>query len=295
MHAQVLYLLFLIIRYISFNIGYSAVGEFETVEDVLGYLMDLHLSKLIFSSMVKARTGINGIAVVGPAGTGKTTYVYYAAKAAYIRFLCNQKGYGEKAGCIKYITGNYNLCFGRKCREPDDVDKMIRDYLFVGEEDILRLRDVLMKVSEEGRNLPFAFLDDLIVKFSFHAGGVLRDIAIALNRFAQYRRTFANVVIITSTHKNNIINAFSDFIVIHAREQLTKYYYVRYRRIVRTRQVKLGPRHGFMDALVTGVTIAWTDEIPRKSIFATPRWLEEEVDKRKRSIVLSYFNKFSES
>ena len=265
---------------------------------VFKHYSQLTLPKMVFEAL-NGRTENTGVAVVGHAGIGKSAYVYNSIKVGYMLHLCHGQDIGleDSVGCWEYITDEYgDICFGKACDEPDELDKKLRKYVFVGNEDIDRLNEYLKELigGEKPRRLPVLFLDDLALKGLYHMGGRYKELHIALKRLYQFRRTLARLTIVTSPSKDDLIDVFSDFRYVYGDADFSKVWFIRWEAF--RAKVTLKFHYGkFIDTYKTFYDLAWKDVIPRKSIFGMPKWLEEAIDARKRRILLDAFTRYEEA
>ncbi len=265
------------------------------ITEVLNILMGLKLTTIIHSTLIGSRTSTTGIAIIGPAGSGKSTYAYNAAKAAYLRLKCHKSQIPKVNECIKYAVDNYDLCFSSGCKEPDEIDWELRDYIFVGEEDIPRLVSIGTEIVEQRRSpLPFLFIDDVMIRGTYTLGGVYRQLAYLFKKSMQYRRALASLVILTTTTRSSLIDLYGDFIFIHAQERFYDYYYIRwYTAKVPYRMVDRALR--VYETYKALVRPEWTDTIPKKKAFGMPAWLEDLINKRKIGMIRTALSKYEKA
>ena len=272
------------------------IGD-ETYQ-VFEHYSQLTLPMRIFKAL-NGRADLSGYGIVGIAGVGKTSYAYYSVKVGYILYLCYDQDIGldDTVGCWNFITREYgDVCFGRKCKEPDAIDERLREFVFVSNEDIDRLNEYLKSLLSDGgaRRLPILFLDDLALKGLYHMGGRYRELHVMLKRLQQFRRTLARTVIVTAPTKDDLIDVFGDFVFVHGDADSRKIWFIRW--YAKKEKVTLKFHKGkFVNTYKTFFDIAWKDVIPRKSIFGMPKWLEEAIDARKRRILLDAFTRYEEA
>jgi len=230
------------------------------VLETLKFWLDKRLTKIFYSLMVGDK--YETVLILGKPGTGKSTYAYYALKAALVYKL--YKKLGEEV-----LKGAY--CWGAKCEERDYFDEILARYSFVGVEDVERLIRYLVGIAD-GKNKPhdFVFLDDLIYKYWHGAPASLKKLHTLYRDFLIFRRTFANKFVVgTAVYTKWVVDGF-----VQTSYVIEGKYYGKYRIFVRKKcEIKEGK-------YVCEKT--WADAIPVDEKYAMPKWLEEEIDKRKR-------------
>ena len=234
------------------------------------------------------RTDLSGFAIVGRAGVGKTNYAYYSIKVGYMLSLCHGHGisFGDTKACWDYVTKVHgDICFGRNCEEPDEIDEKLKDFVFVGNEDINRLTSVLRKMLDnDEKPLPILFMDDIALKHLYQLGGRYKELYVYLKRIYQYRRAIARTVVVTAPSKDDLVSVFTDFIFIYGNTDGVRIRFIRW--AAKKAKVTLSYEMGqFIETYRTFYDIAWEDVIPRRSIFAMPRWLEDLINRRKRAVI----------
>ena len=262
----------------------AGANAYEAFEHYAGLALPMQLYKAFIG-----RSDLSGFAIVGRAGVGKTNYAYYSIKTAYMLYLCHSRGISidDTKACWDYVTRVHgDICFGRRCEKPDGVDAKLRDFVFVGNEDIDRLTNLLEEVLAKGRKpLPVLFLDDLALKHLYQLGGRYKELYVHLKRIYQYRRAIARTVVVTAPSKDDLVSVFSDFIFVYGNSNGSESWFIRW--AVLKGKVTLKYHFGeFIDTYKTFYDIAWNDVIPRRSIFAMPRWLEDMINERKRAVLL---------
>ncbi len=264
-----------------------SVDNTEDLAEALSHLLDLRLTNIAYATVRRIRTGVNGVAILGPAGTGKSTYAYNALKAAYLLTKCEYEGIRGTSDCAKYVLSKFDICLGRGCEEPDEIDEELREYVYVGDDDIPRLIKVGMEIAEQGeRPLPFLFIDDILLKGTYQLGGKYKELMQLFRRTIQYRRALARLVIVTATSKKNLSDAvpFDDVVYVKAVEQFESYIFIRWMLM----RVPFAMRDSNMKTYTTYRMIyqpEWKDVIPRKKVFGMPIWLEKLINRRKLAIL----------
>lgn len=225
------------------------------------------------------------IAVVGPQGSGKTTYAYYSIKQAYILYKCAQEVAG-KAGsnmeqCVKRILSE--SCWGAECVEPDPIDQELRPYIYVSIDDIPRL---LQRITERREVAPFIFVDDLGVARWSYFDRRLRRLYLKFTRLEEWRRAVAINMILTTVYESRLARDLKDAAVYvyasyHQRlrsEGRIVYNVYRYVGVRRSKALtEHGPRVLYHPL--------WVDVLPSTKEWAMPPWLDELINERKKAIL----------
>ncbi len=217
------------------------------------------------------------IIIVGRSGWGKTSYAYYALKAGIIRSLCVNVAIYSLDKCIEYIEHAHGgLCMNKYCEEPDYIDKEYRWAFYTGITDLERLIHDIPKLIEDGTKRRILFLDDLVAKSVFHIGGKWRRAYLAFREFTRIARLGSSVIIMTATSPTLI----PDFMK-HGSEYITVkrhgnfFVYVRFAKITVLRD---------NGTYTNALSKMYEDVIPIKAIFGLPRWLENEINERKKQL-----------
>lgn len=260
------------------------------------HYLGLNLTNSIVSMFM---SGLNGAyMVLGTQGVGKSTYAYYAAKTALIAFHCISANPDKRAriadkdaimACAEREFGD--ICFGKDC-EPDAVDKKMREWIFVGIEDINRLAEYLRGVVLERRKpLPVLFIDDIVLKGDWWLSKERREIIQSFRRINQFRRLAARVILATAPSADDVVELGTTFIKVHGK---VSWDVVRFTRWAAQPVQKYVPVVGGTVTAWTNITVrVWMDEIPRRKEFGMPRWLEEQINERKRMILKQVLEKYT--
>jgi len=235
------------------------------------------------------------VAVVGSQGSGKSTYAYYSIKQAYIMWRCRQEVKAKRGSnyetCIRRAFKE--TCWGTECVEPDDVDKELREHIYVSIDDIKRLIERLAKREEPA---PFVFVDDLGVSSLAYFDKRLRPLYLAFQRFEEWRRSVAVNLVLTTVYEKRLARALRDSAIMvyasyHQVYQLSegeKLY--RVYRYVGVKKVLQLTREGYHQARFVAL---WEDIIPFNREWAMPPWLSKLIDERKRELLMDTARRLS--
>jgi len=231
------------------------------------------------------------IAVVGPQGSGKTTYAYYSVKQAYIVHTCKEE-VASKAGsnveqCVRRVLEE--TCWGLECVEPDDVDKELREHIYVSVDDVDRL---IKRITERREIVPFVFVDDLGVSRTSYHDRTLRPLYLKFLRAEEWRRSMAINLVLTAVYESRLAKDLKDsalfvYASFHQRlrsEEGTRYNAYRYVAVKRGRALTAqGPRVLYHPL--------WIDVLPASKTWAMPPWLEDLINERKRELLKTFLAK----
>jgi len=219
------------------------------------------------------------IAVVGQQGSGKTTYAYYSIKQAYILYTC--KDSRGPTACIKRRFEE--SCWGATCKEPDEVDKELRQYVYVSVDDIPRLID---EIATRGEVAPFVLIDDLGVTRSSYFDPHLRPLYLRFLRMEEWRRALTVNLVLTTVYDTRLPKDMRDTAL---------YVYASYHQILRLedRQVNRAYRYIAVrrsraltdDGPRVVYHRLWVEVIPSSPEWAMPPWLAQLIDERKRALL----------
>ncbi len=218
------------------------------------------------------------IIIVGRSGWGKTSYAYYALKTGIIRSLCVNVAIYSLDKCIEYVERVHGeLCMNKYCEGPDYIDKEYRWAFYTGITDLERLiRDVPRLIIEDGAKRRILFLDDLVTKSVYTMGGKWRRAYLAFREFTRIARLGASVIIMTATSPTLIPDFMkhgSEYITV--RRHGNSFVYARFAKITVPRE----------DGTYTSaLSKLYEDVIPIRAIFGLPRWLENEINERKKQL-----------
>ena len=218
------------------------------------------------------------IVIVGRSGWGKTSYAYYALKTGIIKSLCGNIAIYSLDKCIEYIEHVHGeLCMNKYCEESDYIDREYRWAFYTGITDLERLiRDVPKLIIEDTVKHKILFMDDLVTKSVFHLGGKWRRAYLAFREFTRITRLGASVVVMTATSPTlvpDFMKHGSEYITV--RKHGNSFVYARFAKITIPRD---------NGTYTNALSKMYEDVIPIKAIFGLPRWLENEINERKKQL-----------
>ena len=238
------------------------------------------LASLIYDALNGTKPFLSA-AIVGPPGTGKTSYAYYSLKTAIISAICHGAHVdSDPSSCIKYVEKHYGeVCMNRYCEKPDGVDETYRWAYYTGVGDLERFlsdtRELIEHINELKRR-PILFLDDMVSRKAYSLGGEMRELYQLFKEAYRVIRATSGVVIMTAIHKSYFpeeVMSTSEFVVAS-----WDYNAITYERWVYAKYMKFwyGDKYWFK-----ALKPKWIDRVPRKAIYGLPEWLEKEVNERK--------------
>jgi hypothetical protein len=248
------------------------------------------------------------VSIVGEQGVGKSTYAYYSVKVGLMAYLCKPHGinlFEEPERCASHLEGNYGeLCLTRECGKPDELDKIYGVDIYTGPKGLRSLfytaEDVVTyakfcrsgeqlveldggvvvncaRLAKDGERRKVLFLDDLLARTAYHMGAKYRRAYAALRELIRLARVVGKVVVMTAPAKEHLppeAPKEGEFIV-------AKYGYDE-RRFVRMQAAAFEDGDGY---LRKRLVVKYADAVPAKAAFGMPKWLEEEITKRKLEAV----------
>jgi len=243
------------------------------------------------------------VSIVGEQGVGKSTYAYYSVKVGLMAYLCKPHGinlFDEPERCASHLERNYGeLCLTRECGGPDQLDKTYEIDIYTGPRGLRELfttaqniatyakmctaekqrlhEDIATHCAElDGERRKVLFLDDLLARTAYHMGAKYRRAYAALRELIRLARVVGKVVVMTAPAKEHLppeAPKEGEFIV-------AKYGYGE-RRFVRMQAAAFEDGGYLRKRLV----VKYADAVPAKAAFGMPKWLEEEITKRKLEAV----------
>jgi len=238
------------------------------------------LASLIYDALIGVKPFLSA-AIVGPPGTGKTSYAYYSLKTAIISAICHGAHVDSgPTSCIRHVEKHYGeVCMNRYCTKPDGVDETYRWAYYTGVGDLERflsdMRELIEHINELRRR-PILFLDDMVSRKAYQLGGEMRELYQLFKEAYRVIRATSGVVIMTAIHKSYFPEetmSTSEFVVAS-----WDYNAITYERWVYAKYMKFwfGDKYWFK-----ALKPKWIDTVPRKAIYGLPEWLEKEVNERK--------------
>jgi len=203
------------------------------------------------------------------------------------------------------------LCFGPDCSKPDGIDEKLRVTMFVGEEDVANMTELLAKVLKGEAKPPKALLlDDALYRTQFWDSEYRRLYRLVKDLLAHHRGVVPLMIatgILRSTVMKDFVkasrNAEADEATrveqvpdleshtVQEREvHFIKYWWWRvFKAGIRRYNVEenTGTTH-----ITYGYTVDTVDYIPKGRAFKMPKWFEEEHWVRRKLILLRTVEKY---
>jgi hypothetical protein len=270
----------------------------EKSKEVLQTYAKLNLPHLVARTLSNARPFLL-VSIVGEQGVGKSTYAYYSVKVGLMGYLCRPHGinlFEEPERCAAYLERNYGeICLTRECGGPDELDRTYKVDVYTGPRGLKELFATAQNIAtyaklcaagvelyenadcaemaKEGERRKVLFLDDLLARTAYHMGAKYRRAYAALRELIRLARVLGKVVVLTAPAKEYLppeVPKEGEFIV-------AKYGYGE-RRFVRMHTAAFEDGSGY---LRKRLVVKYVDAVPAKAAFGMPKWLEEEITKRK--------------
>jgi hypothetical protein len=168
---------------------------------------------------------------------------------------------GRLAEVVKICTA------GERPAEPDEWG------------DICTVPEVERELARFGERRKVLFLDDLLARTAYHMGAKYRRAYAALRELIRLARVVGKVVVMTAPAKEYLppeAPKAGEFIV-------AKYGYGD-RRFVRMQSAAFEDGGGY---LRKRLVVKYVDAVPAKAAFGMPKWLEEEITRRKLEAIAS--------
>jgi hypothetical protein len=275
----------------------------EGSREVLQAYAKLNLPHLVARTLSNNRPFLLA-AIVGEQGVGKTTYAYYSVKVGLMAYLCKPHGinlFQEPERCAAHLERNYGeLCLTRECGKPDELDKIYGVDIYTGPKGLRNLFTTAQNIAlyakmcttgeqlvmlhdgfgvncgelaKDGERRKVLFLDDLLMRTAYHMGAKYRRAYATLRELLRLARVVGKVVIMTAPAREYLppeVPKEGEFIVGR--------YGHGERRFVRMQAATFEDKDGY---LRKRLKVKFVDAVPAKAAFGMPKWLEEEITRRK--------------
>jgi hypothetical protein len=229
------------------------------------------------------------IVIVGRSGFGKTSYAYYTLKTGIIEYLCAdaKPKRTNMDDCIAYIEENYGeLCMNKYCEKPDGLDKEYKWAFYTGITDLERfMKDAPELLAGDGSRRKILLLDDLVTTTMYSMGGRWRRIYMLFKEVIRVARRGASVVIATSVTPKlvpDIMRQGGEFISVRYVYRDNRWLFA-YERLAK---VSVPEKYGKYVRYVPVYQKLYADVVPFMAVFGLPRWLEREIDERKKQLII---------
>jgi len=224
--------------------------------------------------------------IVGRSGWGKTSYAYYALKTGIIRYLCTDAGRTNIDDCIAYIERNHGeLCISKNCEEPDGLDREYHWAYFTGFRDLGKFLMNAEELLTKGGRRKILFFDDLISSTTYALGGKWRMMYMGIRDIVRVARLGASVIITTAIAPSLVpkfLKEGSEYIGVERVYKGNKWFFA-YERLVR---VSVPEKYGGHVRYVPIYKKLYVDVVPHMSIFGLPTWLENDINERKKQLII---------
>jgi hypothetical protein len=252
----------------------------EGSREVLLTYAKLNLPHLVARTFGNSRPFLL-VSIVGEQGVGKSTYAYYSVKVGLMAYLCRAHGvnlFKEPERCAAYLEGNYGeICLTRECG-PDQLDKTYELDVYTGPRGLDGVFAAAATLARLGQKKKVLFLDDVLARTAYHLGPKYRAAYAALRELIRLARTVGAVVVMTAPTKEYLppeAPKEGEFVVGHFGPSE--------RRFVRMHAASYADKDGYVRRRLV---VKYVDVVPAKAAFGMPKWLEEEIIKRKRKAII---------
>ncbi|MCI4465806.1 MAG: hypothetical protein JHC22_08515, partial [Thermoproteus sp.] len=123
------------------------------------------------------------------------------------------------------------------------------------------------------------FLDDILARTAFFLGQEYRRAYIAFRELLRLIRTIGGIAVVTAPTKDYLPPE-----AVRGGEFIVGSYGMNERLFTRMHAVRSEGKDG---RLYKRLEVKFTDVVPTKAIFGMPKWLEDEITKRKRAAIAS--------
>lgn len=259
-------------------------NDLESVtREVWNNYIDLNTTHRI----VEALAGMQGyyplrIVAYGRQGSGKTTFMYYAVKVAYVRYLCH-KDRVTKDTCLEHAIKEYNLCLGRDCPRDSIDDELMKGFYITVDDLLRRFIEDVKSGAIAGRRIVF-FDDAFTPKQWWLQGGKWRELYRMAKDFDKFYRDNINVLVLTAPAlsyftREYIVNSLVlkfDAVWLNG-VPYTVAYRFKYSNYTHYDYGK--------PYLVRAKWIDFIDKVPFKRPYGIPRWLENLNTERRQYVL----------
>jgi len=253
----------------------------EASREVLLTYAKLNLPHMVWRTLLGSRPFL-AVTIVGQMGVGKSSYAYYSLKTGIMAYLCHPYGinlFKEADRCVARLEGIHgDLCMSKHCEKPDALDKKYALDIYTGPQGLFSLIETAAELAESGTpKRKILFLDDIVTRTGYTLGGELRKAYFAFREILRLSRSFSSVVVVTAPTKE-----FLPPEAVRETEFIVGNYGYNVRRFWRMVPFFLKGENG---QLRRGLKFKFSDDVPAKSSFGMPKWLDDEIARRKRQSV----------
>lgn len=255
----------------------------ERSREVLLTYTKLNLPHMVARTLAGERPFLLA-SIVGELGVGKSSYAYYSLKTGIMAYLCHPYGinlFKEADRCVAHLEGIHgDLCMSKYCSKPDALDRRYALDIYTGPQGLFSLIETAAELARGGGpKRKILFLDDILARTAFFLGPEYRRAYIAFRELLRLVRTIGGIAIVTAPTK--------DFLppeAVRGGEFIIGSYGMNERHFVRMHAAKSEGKDG---GIYKRLKVKFDDVVPARAAFGMPKWLEEEVVKRKRAAIAS--------
>jgi hypothetical protein len=255
----------------------------ERSREVLLTYARLNLPHMVARTLAGERPFLMA-SIVGELGVGKSSYAYYSLKTGIMAYLCHPYGinlFKEADRCVAHLEGIHGeLCMSKYCRKPDALDKRYALDIYTGPQGLFSLIETAAELAKNGApKRKILFLDDILARTAFFLGPEYRKAYIAFRELLRLVRTIGGIAVVTAPTKDYLPPE-----AVRGGEFIIGSYGMNERHFVRMHAAKSEGKDG---GIYKRLKIKFDDVVPAKAAFGMPKWLEEEITRRKRAAIAS--------
>jgi hypothetical protein len=255
----------------------------EKSREVLLTYAGLNLPHMVERTLTGSRPFLMA-SIVGELGVGKSSYAYYSLKTGIMAYLCRPYGinlFKEVERCVARLESIHGeLCATKYCEKPDDLDRRYALDIYTGPQGLFSLIEMSAELARSGaRKRRILFLDDILARTAFFLGPEYRRAYIAFRELLRLVRAVGGVAIVTAPTKDYLPPE-----AVRGGEFIVGSYGMNERRFKRLHAVMSEGKDG---GVYKRLGVKFVDIVPAKAAFGMPKWLEEEITKRKRAAIAS--------
>jgi len=253
----------------------------EKSREVLLAYARLNLPHMVWRTLLGSRPFL-AVTIVGQMGVGKSSYAYYSLKTGIMAYLCHPYHinlFKEADRCVAHLESIHGeLCMSKYCEKPDALDKKYALDIYTGPQGLFNIIETAAELAESGApKRRIFFLDDIVARTGYTLGGELRKAYFAFREILRLSRAFSSVVVVTAPTKE-----FLPPEAVRETEFIVGNYGHNVRRFWRMVPFFLKDEKG---QVRRGLKFKFSDDVPAKSAFGMPKWLDDEIAKRKRQSI----------
>jgi len=255
----------------------------EKSREVLMTYAKLNLPHMVWRTLLGSRPFLMA-SIVGELGVGKSSYAYYSLKTGIMAYLCHPYHinlFKEADRCVAHLESIHGeLCMSKYCEKPDTLDKKYALDIYTGPQGLFNIIETAAELARGGGSKrKILFLDDILARTAFFLGPEYRRAYIAFRELLRLVRTISGIAIVTAPTKDYLPPE-----AVRGGEFIIGSYGMNERLFTRMHAVRSEGKDG---RVYKRLEVKFTDVVPTKAAFGMPKWLEEEIMKRKRAAIAS--------